>query len=131
MWLTLFWLDVGKHGFNRSTMRTICDCPTLWVQTKDGLALWRNRLALALFEQLPADLADDAIDDFVKLVDTDGLYPETVAIFASAAPAVQSRIVEHLKTAKAVSRQTFAKRLYDRGLDVNIPEVERPARPWR
>ena len=72
-------------------------------------------------------LADDALDEFVKLVDTGQLYQQTAAIFANADPAVQSRIVEHLKSAKAMSRQTFAKVLYDKGLDVNIPGVEMPS----
>jgi len=96
------------------------------------ISLWRNRLALALFARLPADLANDAIDEFIKLVDTGQLYSETASIFASAAPPIQSRIVEHLKTAKAVPRQLFARALYDRGLDISIPDTTRPSLPsWQ
>ena len=35
------------------------------------IALWRNRLAFSLFERLPTDLSDDALDEFIKLVDTE------------------------------------------------------------
>jgi hypothetical protein len=92
----------------------------------------RSRIAFALFARLPSDLANDAIDDFVKLVDTGQLYSETAAMFANAAPAVQSRIAAHLATAKAIPRRNFARTLYDRGLDVTIPGVDsRPARSWQ
>jgi len=65
-------------------------------------------------------------------VDTGQLYSETAAIFASAAPAVQSRIVAQFATAKPIPRRNFARMLYNRGLDVTIPGVDsRPARPWQ
>jgi hypothetical protein len=130
-WLTLFSLDAGKHGFDRYNAAYLRLSYVLG-PNEGWIALWRSRLAFAMFERLPDDLSDDAIDDFIKLVDTGKLYPETAAIFASAAPAVQSRIVAHLDTAKVIPRQTFAKTLYDNGLDVIIPSVgTSDARPWR
>ena len=130
VWLTLFWLDASKHGFGPDNANYLRLSYALG-PNEGWIALWRNQLAMALFAQLPTDLADDALDEFVKLVDTGQLYQQTAAIFANADPAVQSRIVEHLKSAKATSRQTFAKALYERGLDVNIPGVEMPgARAW-
>ncbi len=130
-WLTLFWLDAGKHGLrpqNENYLRL-----SYALGPNEGwIALWRNRLAFQLFDQLPADLADDASDEFIKLVNTGQLYWETAAIFESATPAAQSRIVEHLKTASAISREAFARVLYGKGLDVTIPGVEwGEARPWR
>jgi len=131
VWLTLFWLEVGKHGYEADYANYLQLSYALG-PNEGWIALWRCRLAFSVFEQLPANLADDAIDNFIKLVETRQLYPETVAIFVSAAPAAQSRIVEHLTTAKAIPRQIFARMLYDRGLDVTIPGVDaRPTRPWR
>jgi hypothetical protein len=130
IWLTLFWLDAAKRGLGPDGARYLRLSYALG-PNEGWIALRRNRLAMAVFAQLPADLANDAIDEFVKLVDTGRLYPEAAAVFAGAAPAVQSRIVERLKTANAISRQIFARALYDKGLDVNIPDTVIPGlRSW-
>jgi hypothetical protein len=129
--LTLFWLDAGKHGLEPDNENYLRLSYALGAN-EAWIAQWRNRLAFARFERLPTDLSDDAIDEFIKLLDTGQLYWQTAAIFASAPAAAQSRIVEHLNTANAISREAFARVLHDKGLDVIIPGVERPeSRPWR
>ena len=131
VWLTLFWLDAGKHGFDLDNANYLRLSYALG-PNEGWIALSRSRIAFALFARLPTDLANDAIDDFINLVDTGQLYSETAAIFASAAPAVQSRIVAQFATAKPIPRRNFARMLYNRGLDVTIPGVDsRPARPWQ
>lgn len=130
VWLTLFWLDAGKGGFNPDNANYLRLSYALG-PNEGWIGLWRVRLALARFARLPADLSEDAIDDFIKLVDTGHLYSEMAAIFASAAPATQSRIVAQLKTAKAIPREIFARTLYDGGLDVNVPGVDKPEHPWQ
>jgi hypothetical protein len=130
VWLALFWLDAGKHGFGSPSAAYLRLSYALG-PNEGWIALWRNGLAMALFMKLPADLADDALSEFVKLVDTGLLYQQTAAIFANADRAVQDRIVEHLNGAKIISRRAFAKAVYDRGVDVNIPGVEMPgAHAW-
>lgn len=129
-WLTLFWLNVRQRGLTPEDANYLRLSYALG-SNEGGIALWRNKLAVALFERLPVDLSDAALDEFVRLVNTRRLTWEAAAIFERASPVVQSRIVEHLKTANASSRQAFAKILSDQGLDVVIPGVERPrARPW-
>ena len=131
VWLTLFWLDAGKHGLDPHNANYLRLSYALG-PNEGWIALLRSRLAFALFARLPTDLANDAIDDFINLVDTGQLYSETAAIFASAAPAVQSRIVAQFATAKPITRRNFAGMLHNRGLDATIPGVDsRPARPWR
>jgi hypothetical protein len=129
-WLTLFWLDVKGHGLtpeNAVFLRmSYAEGPN-----EGWIALRRNRLAMGLFSRLPSDLADDAVDEFVKLVNTGGLYPETAAIFAGAGPAVQKRLVDAMGAAKPVPREIFAKTIYDKGINVDIPGVEKPSRPWQ
>jgi hypothetical protein len=131
VWLTLFWLDTSKHGFNPDNANYLRLSYTLG-PNEGWIALWRSRIAFALFERLPTDLSDDAIDEFIRLVDTGQLYSETVAIFARAPPAGQSRIVERLKAANPISRQIFARAVHDRGIDVNIPGTSIPELPpWQ
>lgn len=130
VWLTLFWLDASKHGVepdNENYLRL-----SYALGPNEGwIALWRTRIAVAFFERLPTDLSDHAIEDFIKLMDTGRLYSETAEIFAKASPATQGRIIEHLNTANVISRQIFARALYDSGIDVNIPGFNKPARPWQ
>lgn len=129
-WLTLFWLDATKHGFEPNNANYLRLSYALG-PNEGWIALWRNRLAMVLGARLPTDLSDDAIDEFIKLVNTGRLYKETAAIFAGTAPDGQSRIVEHLKNANAIPRQIFARVLYDEGLDIKIPDTTIPGlRPW-
>jgi hypothetical protein len=132
VWLALFWLDAGKHGFNADNANFLRLSYALG-PNESWIALWRNRLAFALFERLPTDLADDAIDEFIKLVDTEKLYAETAAIFVGAGSTAQSRIIAHLKTARDVPRQSFARTLQDQGMSVDVPDIYRPGseRPWK
>jgi hypothetical protein len=128
-WLTLFWLDVKGHGF------TPTNAVFLRLSYAEGpnegwIALRRNRLAIALFSKLPPDLADNAVDEFVKLVNTGQLYPETAKIFASAAPAAQKRLISALGSAKPTPREMFARTIYHDGINVTIPGVEGFSRPW-
>jgi hypothetical protein len=129
-WLTLFWLDVGKPGFEQDSSAYLRLSYAL-APNEGWIALRRSRLAIASFTRLPPDLADDAIDEFGKLVDTGALYPETTAIFASAAPAVQWRLIAQLKSVEQIHREIFTKRLRDEGFDIHIPDVYRAAPAWQ
>lgn len=128
-WLILFWLDTSKHGLNEDNA-TYLRLSYALGPNEGWIALRRNRLAIALFAQLPADLADDAIGEFVRLVDTGALYRQTVAIFANAAPAVQRRLVERLKFAEPIPRRIFARILYDKGFDIDVPDFRKPSHSW-
>jgi hypothetical protein len=130
-WLTLFWLEAGKRGLAPENVNYLRLSYVLG-PNEGWIALWRCKLAFAVFEQLPADLADDALDDFINLVDTARLIPQAAAIFASASPAAQSKMAAHLQAAKGNTRQWFANALRDKGLDVVIPNVQTSqAPPWR
>lgn len=128
-WLTLFWLDAAKRGVQPDNANYLRLSYALG-PNEGWIALWRSRLAIAMFERLPNDLKNDAIDEFIEIVDM-GSYPQAVEIFTSATPAVQNRMALQLKYAMTIPRQIFARTLYQNGLDVDIPGVDRPARPWQ
>jgi hypothetical protein len=131
VWLTLFWLDSGKRGFNERNADYLRLSYTVG-RNEGWIALWRVRLAFVLFERLPADLANNALDDFVRLVNTGQFYWQMADNFGHASPIVQNRIVDRLGSASMVARRQFARELHLRGIDVNIPGLERSeARPWR
>ena len=131
VWLTLFWIDVARHGLqaeNANYLRiSYASGPSeAWI------ALWRNQLAFTLFDRLPADLADDAVGEFIKLVNTRQLYWQTGKIFENASPDGQHRITEHLKTADDVAREAFLIALHREGVDVAVPgQLPSEPRPWR
>jgi hypothetical protein len=130
-WLTLFYLGAGKSGLTPENANYLRLSYALG-PNEGWIALWRVRLALALFERLPSNLSNDAIEEFVKLVDTGRLYPETAKIFASSTPAAQSRIVDELKRTNSIPRQIFARVLYERGVDLKSLNFEVPdLRPWQ
>lgn len=129
-WLVLFWLDVSRRGLNPDSAHYLRLSYTLSCN-EEWIALWRNSLALSIFPQLPTDLADDAVDEFIELVNTEQLYSQTVKIFAGLPPATQDRIVAKIGAVKAVPRQIFARMLYDDGIDVAIPGFRKPERPWQ
>jgi hypothetical protein len=120
-WLILFWQDVIKRrGAQTDTMNYLRLSYGLG-PNEGWIALWRNRLAIAMFEQLPDDLKDDALREFVGLLDTERLYAETILIFGQATPSVRARIVQRLEHVPGVPRQIFATVLYDKGLAQGIP----------
>ena len=67
----------------------------------------------------------------MKLVDTERLYSEMGDIFEHAAPALQQRLADEMKTAQKRPREVFARMLHDRGVRAMIPDAgSRPERPW-
>jgi hypothetical protein len=129
-WLTLFWLDATQHGVDSQNLRYLRLSYALG-PNEAWIAVWRSRLAILAFAQLPSDVADEALSEFVRLVDAGYLYSEAAAIFASASPAVQGSLIERVKSANIVHRRIFAQTLYDKGFDVSVPGVPKPARPWQ
>jgi hypothetical protein len=130
VWLTLFWLDAGKNGLNARNDKYLRLSYALG-PNEGWIALWRIRLALLLFDRLPPDLSSEAVHEFIRLVNAGWLYWETAEIFKDASAAAQSRITEQLKTLNLSTRQAFARTLHNKGVDVDIPGVEKPTRPWQ
>lgn len=129
LWLTLSWLEAGKHGLDPAAV-TYLRMSYALAPNEAWVALRRSRVAVALLPQLPPDLSELAITEFAKLVDS-WLIAETAETFANAVPAVQRQLVERLKLARDLPRETFARALYDKGLDVAIPDTPIPGlKPW-
>jgi hypothetical protein len=130
VWLTLFWLEVSKHGYQPRDGDYLRLSYAL-APYEGWMALWRCKLALAVLDKLPADLASKALEEFARLVETERLFAESMAIFSSVPRVTQIRLTEQLKSATPTARQTFARMLYDQGSDLTIPGVEAtPNRPW-
>jgi hypothetical protein len=98
------------------------------------IALKRNPLVFTLFEKLPADLQENAIMEFVRLLNNDfepnsGLYAAVLNIFLGPAWHLRDKITPYLITLPRRARENFARDLYAKGYRVDIPGVKQPELP--
>lgn len=131
LWLALYWAENKRSGFQPAHIEYLRMSYQLgpnegWVMLK------RNPFALSVFERLPPDLAEKAIAEFTKIVGTDGLKNEAVAIFTGAGWRVRDRILPALQNVDRRHRQAFADALRGAGHSVEVPGTEaREGRPRR
>lgn len=119
VWLVLFWVDARKQGAQSNTVAFL-RLSYASGPNEGWIDLWRNQLVMKLFEHLPDDLKNDALDEFMKLVNTGRLYEQTAAIFAAATPSTQSQIAARVRASNDITRRVFATVLYDKGVDVGV-----------
>jgi hypothetical protein len=129
VWLALFWLEAGKHGLDDRNAGFLRLSYAL-SPNEAWIALWRTQLAMLLFDRLSPDLSSAAGEEFVKLVNSGWFHRETAVMFKNASPKAQNDILEQLKTINLSARQAFSRAIREQGLDVQVPGVEKPARPW-
>jgi hypothetical protein len=122
IWLTLFWLDVGKNGLDRSNTNYLRLSYAL-SRNEAWISLWRSRLVFLLSERLSPDVSREAVDEFIKLLKTRSLYVQTASIFENASPVTQTRIIEQLQTVGIDTQRAFARALLDKGIDIKLPDV--------
>jgi hypothetical protein len=129
LWFVLYWVETNRNGFQADYLRYLRLSYRLG-PNESWIALKRNRYALAVFQRLPPDLAQMAITEFAKLLDT-GFYAETVAIFTGPGWRERALLLPSLKDVAERHRQAFATALYKLGYDVDVPGIVRPdPRPW-
>ena len=77
----------------------------------------RNRLAFARYDQLTADLAEDAIIEFGRLVES-GFLQAAAEIFGGLAAKERNLVLMRLNHVSKRSREDFLKVLNNLGYDV-------------
>lgn len=131
-WLIYFWLKNYRYGFKADyldylKMSYVLGPYEAWI------ALRRNRLALAIFPNLPADIAEFATSEFVGLVRS-RFISAAADIVAGAGWPVRHILFARLKDIPEQDRRSLARNLYyDKKLDdVGVPGIDlRERRPWR
>jgi len=129
LWVTLFRAESGNYGlrdgdFNYLAMSYRTGPNEGWI------ALRRNFVALSVFESLPKDLADLAVDEFTRILGL-GLYQEAIEIFGRSGSRARDALLAHLAVSTVSERQrkVFADALYARGYDVEVPGAPISHRP--
>ena len=129
LWIVLFWLDNTRYGFSPEHLGDLQMSYSLG-PNEAWIADRRNRLALALFPALPADLAESVVAEFVGLVRS-GLYAQAADIAAGPGWPVRNVLLARLTDFK--ERWHFARLLEDRNIDdaSSLLGIEPPKDPRR
>jgi hypothetical protein len=130
LWLALYWIDATRSSFFSQENLKYLRMSYELGPNEGWIALRRNRLAFSMFRQLPPDLAENAINEFIALLET-GLYEQIVDIFTGPAWSVHEMILPRLSETPERSRREFSRVMHDRGYDVTIPGIEPyKTHPW-
>jgi hypothetical protein len=129
LWSVLYWVETTRTGFRDSYINYLRLSYELG-PNEGWVAVRRNVLALSVFDRLPDDLREQALDEFAQLVDN-GFYEQSVQTLTGPGWRFRDLLLEHLKPVAARHRQAVAKILYKMGYDVSVPGIDRPdPRPW-
>jgi hypothetical protein len=131
MWLSLYWQRNFQEGFAQEHLRYLRSSYSLG-RNEAWIAIRRNPLALAVFPELPADLAEAAVSEFVGLIRSD-LFERAADILAGPGWPERHILLARLGELPEPLRRRFADVLYARGLDnVAVPGVKPPPLPpWQ
>lgn len=129
LWVVLFSVEAARVGVKPESLEYLRNSYRLG--PNEGWIAWkRNPIAFSIFQQLPADLREMAIREFVGLVESD-FIDEAVDILTGPAWQVRDLILLRLAAVSQRRRLELAKALYRRGYDIPIPGVDRSTpRPW-
>ena len=116
LWLALFSAEKAQNGLRNDQFQSLRMSYQLGPH-EGWIALKRNRVVVPILDQLPADLAAAAVNEFTELVD-DGLYTDAADILLSAGLEVRDRLVLGLVRVRDRSLEQFAGVLHARGYDL-------------
>lgn len=130
LWLSKYWLESQRAAvspdFEAKLLRM-----SYWSAPNDSwIAIKRNPLALKALSTLPADLGEQALEEFTGLLRS-RLYHEAAGILGGSEPDVRRKLLSRLSGFSDVDRREFAKVIDLLGVDVVVPGVDRPSvRPY-
>jgi hypothetical protein len=131
LWLALFRSkrmkdDRSKEDFSYLRMSYLVGPHEGWVAVK------RNHIALAIFPELPQDVAQMAVTEFKDLV-ASAYYDAAIQILVGPGWPIRDMLLRRLEHAPIEARRQFAQSADQLGYDdIVVPGVERPSpRPWR
>jgi hypothetical protein len=129
LWVVLYWVEINQNGFQPGYLKYLRLSYQLG-PNEGWIALKRNGYALAIFHQLPPDIADMALAEFPRLLDS-GFDIEAFNIFIGPGWSHRALLLPHLKGVAEIHREALARALYKAGYDVIVPGITLPdPRPW-
>lgn len=130
LWLVLYNIELARNGF-RPEYLTYLRLSYQLGPNEGWITLKRSYLLLSQFKWLSSDLREQAIDEFVGLVDKQ-FYNEAVAIFIGPGRPIENKLLARLSTLEERRRSSFASALRAQGYTSDLPWTESTeARPWQ
>jgi hypothetical protein len=105
LWLALFWVTNTQNGAKADYLKYLQMSYQLG-QNEGWIGSKRNRLAFSEFEQLPADLAESAISEFVGLVES-GFTQQAAEIFIGSSRGARDAVLTRLNFLPDRYREQF------------------------
>jgi hypothetical protein len=124
LWLTLFRVEVAASGLSDDLFRYL-RLSYRFGPNEGWIDLKRNYLALGMFEDLPRDLADRALDEFALLLNN-GLYNDVLSILVGPGWRLRDTLFAQLDRVDLAHRRNFARLLRAGGYPAEIPGVVLP-----
>jgi O-antigen ligase len=121
LWLALYSVEITENGFKADYLKYLRTSYRLG-PNEGWIALKRNPLAFAIFQQLPPDLRENAVNEFVALLESD-LSEQAADIFIGPAWPERELILSRLTHIADKNRRLFSDALLSRGYDLNVPGV--------
>jgi hypothetical protein len=130
LWLPLYRVESVRTGFTSNCLNYLSMSYRLG-PNEGWIALKRSGLAFSIYSQLPVDLREATISEFVGLVKS-GFERETADILEGPGWKMRDLLIARLADVREGNRQRFANVLYADGLDLSVPGIPvRERRPWR
>ena len=131
LWLLYYWVQINQAGDASEQLKYLRMSYRLG-PNEAWIALVRNRLAFAIFEQLPPDVAKSAINEFIGLLETGRLYRQVAEIYIGLPRHVRQVLLPRLSAVSDKQRDAFIYELRRLGHDVYPQGTDKHMRsPWR
>jgi hypothetical protein len=124
LWFALFRTELAINGVNPELFEYLRRSYRLGPH-EGWIAVKRNYLALGLFEDLPPDLAELAVAEFAKLLNS-GLYGDVLNILIGPGWRLRETLLAHLDTVAERHRRELARILYVREYPATVPGIPSP-----
>jgi hypothetical protein len=131
LWFADYWLGrVQRDATDRGN--TLLRMSYETAPNEAWIAQRRNPVALGSFSSLPGDLAEKALSEYVRLVQS-GLYGDAANILAGPGWPIRQQLLSRLAPLEEADRYAMARELFYKDLvGVSVPGIpyERPSRPF-
>jgi hypothetical protein len=129
LWFLQYWLEVTENGFGERALQHLRMSYMLG-PNEGWISIKRNGFSLAVYSQLPEDIAAQVIPEFVSLVRS-GFDLEAAANLAGPGWPIRKSLVAALAPLEESRRHDFSRLLRGQGIDLDVPGITpEPRRPW-
>ena len=131
LWLIYYWIQNTQIGNTPEQLKYLRMSYRLG-PNEAWIGLVRNRLAFAIFEELPPDLTEDVINEFIGLLETGRLFRQAAEIYIGPAQHARKFLLPRLGAVSVRQRDAFMYELARLGYDIDLPGIDKSnRRPWR